>query len=162
MYLVNHKFEVVTTKKSWLDARAHCQNLNGDLASFKSEEEVTEISYLSSEWKWIGLNDKQEEGKWVWSDGSTTTWTEWSPNQPNGGTQDNCALLKEGPLDDWGCSKSNPFICKIQGIHLYYASNNKNIKFVIIVLLTYSNLCNRMKKSNNGRAFVNHMKKLIL
>ncbi|CAC5356428.1 MRC [Mytilus coruscus] len=43
---------------------------------------------------WIGLNDRQTDGHWVWdSDNSTLTYNDWDPNEPNGGERENCCMF---------------------------------------------------------------------
>ena len=104
---------------SWHDAHAHCQNLNGDLASFFSQEEVDGIpTAVGDKFHWIGLNDQLKENIWVWSDGSTTTWLNWKNGQPNDGEQGNCVYMKKGKLYDNLCHEGWPFLCKIPGIYL--------------------------------------------
>ena len=33
-------------------------------------------------WYWLGLNDIQEEGQWVWPSGAQTNFTFWWPGEP--------------------------------------------------------------------------------
>ena len=125
--LETYTFEVISTKKNWPEAYAHCKTLNGDLASFLSADEVAGLAISSSEWYWIGLErDKDEYGEWVWSDGASTTWLDWAPGQPN--KANSCGQLKgDGKLYDWSCDGNGitfPFICKVPGKDLpvpYYA-----------------------------------------
>ncbi len=43
---------------------------------------------------WIGLTDEVEEGKWVWQDSFLVAdYTHWASGQPDGGTEDNCAIF---------------------------------------------------------------------
>ena len=95
--------------------------MKGDLASFKNEKEQLEIKVSSStEFYWIGLTDKEEEGKWVWSDGSNNVWKNWRGNEPNGGTAENCVVIShDGKGIDVSCSKPRFFVCKIPGAYLY-------------------------------------------
>ena len=98
---------------TWPDARVHCKNLNGDLASFKSEEEVGQLSVASSLWYWIGLKEN-EKGNWTWSDGSRFTWIDWAPGQPN--KDNSCGVLMGKKLYDNPCTWTFYFICKTQGM----------------------------------------------
>ena len=49
---------------------------------------------------WIGMNDKENEGTWVWEDGSTVsqsynnwiTWDQQANQEPNGGDLHNCGI----------------------------------------------------------------------
>ena len=72
---------------------------------------------------WIGLNDIKKENKFVWSDGTTSTYRKWIPPEPNNhnGNEDCVELAKTGwPVhtkviwNDVACSKSMAFICKIK------------------------------------------------
>ena len=104
---------------NWYDARAYCQKIAGDLASFLSQEDVDGISTaVGNHFHWIGLTDQLEEDEWVWSDGSTVTWLKWKNNQPNDGEEGNCALLKNGEVWDHRCEDKCRFVCKIPGIYL--------------------------------------------
>ena len=92
--------------------------MKGDLASFKNEEEQSNVD-SSSDWYWIGLTDKEEEGKWVWSDGSNNVWQNWRGQEPNGGTEENCvAISHDGKWIDDGCFRPRFFVCKIPGAYL--------------------------------------------
>jgi len=60
---------------SWQDSRAFCQRQNGDLIKFDSPDDLMWLTTQSSvrltlSNYWIGLNDQQTEGTYVWADGS--------------------------------------------------------------------------------------------
>lgn len=38
---------------------------------------------LSWDGFWIGLNDRQIDNRFQWTDGSTVTYTNWNTNEPN-------------------------------------------------------------------------------
>ena len=103
---------VINTAKSWSDAQLHCQSLNGDLASFSSAEEVAGAGLTSSQWTWIGWEYNKVDAQWVWSDGSSTTWSEWASGQPSQ-VPNSCGMIKGGKLYDWHCDQAYPFVCKI-------------------------------------------------
>ena len=106
-------------KITWHDARAKCTLHDGDLASVTSTEEKEKIRVLLSrfsdkEWFWIGLNDIEKEGKFVWSDGSAYNDNNWKANEPNGNRSENCMFSdKSVQWYDHRCTVTLYFICKI-------------------------------------------------
>ncbi|XP_077869498.1 C-type lectin domain family 19 member A-like [Saccoglossus kowalevskii] len=74
---------------------------------------------------WFGLDDRDNEGSFVWSDGSaldTTGFTKWANGQPNNnvqqssGGQDCIQLWKDAYLtwDDAYCERKKGFICEFE------------------------------------------------
>jgi len=64
----------------------------------------------------ISVNDRKQEGEWVWSDGTPLnieTWP-WNPGEPNNwGGEEHCATMNWGPgWNDIGCDFSTGFICE--------------------------------------------------
>ena len=41
----------------------------------------------------IGYSDREKEGDWKWVDNSDLFWIHWDDQQPDGGTQENCAFM---------------------------------------------------------------------
>uniref|UniRef100_UPI003D9E6012 ladderlectin-like n=1 Tax=Halichoeres trimaculatus TaxID=147232 RepID=UPI003D9E6012 len=82
-------FLYVGTMKTWALAERHCQALGGNLASVHNDAEDSFIKELihmvTNEFPrtWIGGSDAQQEGIWLWSDGSRFTFTNWCSGQPN-------------------------------------------------------------------------------
>ena len=70
----------------WAGAKQTCEDLQGHLVKIESKEEnlelYEEITRLQMPGSWIGLNDIQEEGNWVWTGGETPAFTDWFPGQP--------------------------------------------------------------------------------
>ena len=54
---------------------------------------------------WIGINDRDREGRWVWEEsGKAATYFNWSPGTPNGWIAENCARMwLNGRWDDVVC-----------------------------------------------------------
>ena len=75
------------TKKSWNDAQLTCEADGGNLASIHSAEENEIIKNMIGGYgngrAHIGINDKQTEDTWTWSDGTAVGYTNWYPNEPN-------------------------------------------------------------------------------
>ena len=64
---------------------------------------------------WIGLNDVTKEGKFLWTDGSHVTYTNWASSQPdNRKDYENCVeiAVHGGSWTDTSCGRQLPFICE--------------------------------------------------
>ena len=112
-----------TSKVNYADAVAACQSMGANLAKITSLGEDVWVSAMRSgsdgeallgpSWSpslspspssqigglWIGLNDQENEGAWVWEDGSTVSqsynnWITWgqADQEPNGGALQNCGI----------------------------------------------------------------------
>ena len=75
---------------SWQDAQNLAEALGGNLVSINSREEQEFLyeNFIVNDnsgdiGKWIGFTDKDQEGNWVWTDGSTTTYKNWNIGEPN-------------------------------------------------------------------------------
>ena len=73
---------------SWEDANTLCNNLGGHLLSITSQEEQDVITSLLSNTEglsyWIGLNDVENEGDWIWSSGEDFNFSNWNTINANG------------------------------------------------------------------------------
>eukprot|EP00794_Sanderia_malayensis_P009504 gene9504-biopygen7844 len=110
--------------KTWLEARQYCLDLKGDLLSIRDwSENQRVVEFVKStgmtEFIWIGMNDRQQNGTMEWSNGSPVTFTNWSKGQPENEDKDeDCAamFLEENDLP-WFDAQCNTwimaFICKI-------------------------------------------------
>ena len=77
-------------QSSWQDAQNLAEALGGNLVSINSrkEQEFIYENFIVNDnsgdiGKWIGFTDKDQEGNWVWTDGSTITYTNWNIGEPN-------------------------------------------------------------------------------
>ncbi|XP_053407165.1 perlucin-like protein [Mercenaria mercenaria] len=108
--------------EDWIDAVAACKILGGHLVEI---DDATENQYLVNQAKlinskesfWIGLNDLQEEGSWVWVDSNeAVSYTNWYPGQPdNEASNENCAHLNPVYNDLWNdkeCYSLLNYICE--------------------------------------------------
>ena len=65
------KYKFFGTAVSWNEARDHCIQLGGDLASMHNQEENDKVQALIQGLHvYIGMNDRETEGDWKWSDSS--------------------------------------------------------------------------------------------
>ena len=69
---------------NWYGARGNCQTWGGHLASIDSASENEALLYIVSRFScWIGLNDRETEGTFVWLDGSNSLYRNWAPDELN-------------------------------------------------------------------------------
>eukprot|EP01083_Nonionella_stella_P144684 452161_1 len=119
--------------KKWNDAESYCQTTYGThLATIWDDQAADELVTLfqTGGRLWIGLNDKDVEGTWVYVDGSADSlcggdcgsnqnYKYWDYGQPNNhNNQDlDCGIVRpDNPgissmLHDDSCTKSLPFAC---------------------------------------------------
>ena len=57
---------------TWQEARQECREREADLVSIGSQVEWEFVlgKLQRGQSIWLGLNDRQKEGHWIWSDGS--------------------------------------------------------------------------------------------
>ena len=80
MKIGNRCFKRLDERKTWRESLADCQldQNGGSLASIHSVQEWTVLSeLLSTNDTWIGLNDIDNEGFYVWADGSPFSYVNW-------------------------------------------------------------------------------------
>ena len=123
------KFQLFTDRMTWTEAEAHCQGLEGQLASVQTLEEQQEVESLAEYGTaWLGGNDREKEGDWRWSDGSPWVYTNWKDKSGGKkGDLKNCALLiaSRGWMD-YPCDDIKPFVCQS---FPYFMEGNKSKTF---------------------------------
>ena len=131
------KYIAVNSPQTHADAEAYCQTMYGThLATIKSLAENNDVvdvisaTNITSNYVWIGYNDIDNEGTWVWlGDTQNDTFTNWGSGQPNGSVAgEDCAHIyaDSGLWNDQSCSLLIPFVCnaysttnETQGICMY-------------------------------------------
>ena len=115
--------------------------MSSDLVSIGNYHEqafiASETRKHGREHFWIGLNDKRIEGKFEWSDGSPTTYTDWNWREPNNwrGNED-CAELSghRNKWNDMACGRPFSFICeRARGKEKLYQLLCPPVHFVSVV-----------------------------
>ena len=101
--------------KSWSDALAHCRLTYTDLSSIRNQSENDKITALlqgslstlslSSQFAWIGLH----KPKWVWSDGSDSSYAKWYTIRSNG--REDCVVMTTYFYHK-SCNEKYTFLCQ--------------------------------------------------
>ena len=124
-FIDNRCYYFEKTSKTYNDAKRNCNTKftrGGKLFEPKSSSLNKKVNKValgirSANW-WIGINDKRNEGSWVYdSDGTSVTFSiPWYPGEPNGGRGQNCLMYwnpsQIGQLSDLKCAKSYLSICE--------------------------------------------------
>ncbi|XP_078660072.1 uncharacterized protein LOC144904802 [Branchiostoma floridae x Branchiostoma belcheri] len=108
-------------RKTWEDARLHCQSQGADLVSLHRDAEMSLLtSQINSAWMafWIGLNDKDDEGGFKWSDGRAVGYTNWNDGEPNNANdREHCVEVVIAGSDsfwnDLSCTSYRNWICMV-------------------------------------------------
>ncbi|XP_035667178.1 uncharacterized protein LOC118409908 isoform X2 [Branchiostoma floridae] len=131
LYLVGFKdrcFRLSTKKANFRRAKTICEQDGGRLAVLQDEEtdlfirkKIRRLPYERTLSYWIGLSDAQEEGTFVWTDGTELTasdYTHWRPGNPDNavvGDGEDCVEIRQ-ELDymwnDVDCRKKRHFVCE--------------------------------------------------
>ncbi|XP_077865051.1 uncharacterized protein LOC144350857 [Saccoglossus kowalevskii] len=127
-------YVVHTNEVDWSTAKTNCETDGGRLATLNTEsiynavKKDIRVNGFDDEVRkgfWIGLNDRDNEGDFVWLDGSTLVegdFAKWANGQPNNNSKlDNvngqdCVQLwkkKKFQWDDEYCFRSKGYVCEI-------------------------------------------------
>ncbi len=107
--------------RTWDDARAFCQTINGRLAAIRTDGVnaflSAETGALDSTQKWwLGGTDAAVEGTWEWDGGTAWSYSNWQSGEPNnsGGNEDCLQLWRftDGRWNDEPCAQALHYICE--------------------------------------------------
>jgi len=87
----DHWYELYPTYLQWEDLNVLATSLSylgmpGYIVTIQSQAEndfLFQTFFGMTDQFWIGYSDAVQEGSWVWSTGEPTTYTHWSPSEPN-------------------------------------------------------------------------------
>ncbi|XP_040398957.1 macrophage mannose receptor 1-like isoform X2 [Cygnus olor] len=105
------------TTSTWETAQRFCSTLGTRLLEVDSPEERTYIQTILQDSSWLGITDKEVEGTWKRADGTILPreQSSWHRNEPNGGQQENCAVVRtDGTWFDYPCTSQLPWVCEGQ------------------------------------------------
>ena len=110
-----------TNTKTWDDAEDFCKEEGANLASVTSKATNDYIAAGLKKHKdhflWIGGSDKESEGDWKWSDGSTWEFTNWGTiggvQQPSNHSGHDCLEYQRGDRtwNDLNCHIKRRYLC---------------------------------------------------
>ncbi|XP_037715279.1 C-type lectin 37Db-like [Drosophila subpulchrella] len=101
------------SQQNWFAARDICRRMGGNLASIRSDAELTALNAKlpSSTEFWLDINDLGKTGAYVsLTSGKQSTLLKWSSGEPNN-TSHHCVLLNN-LMYDANCDQSTLFICQ--------------------------------------------------
>ncbi|XP_042351244.1 CD209 antigen-like protein E [Plectropomus leopardus] len=111
-----------TVSDSWENGRRECRDRGADLVIIDTYEEQEFLTNFVRGHTWIGLNDRDNEGTWKWTDGSPLTDAYWNGKPDNGGGdprwgEEDCVeiLASRQTRSNWNdlrCEDSLPWICE--------------------------------------------------
>ncbi|XP_062288229.1 CD209 antigen-like protein E [Scomber scombrus] len=114
---------ISTKSDSWEKGRQDCRARGGYLVVIDSREEQDFLTNFTKQTSWIGLSDREKEGTWKWTDGTTLNQMYWEIEQPDNGGGDprwgeeDCVTIRPentGPnnWNDLSCDASKRWICE--------------------------------------------------
>ncbi len=114
------RFTLCTVAQPWALARAACQAQGGDLAWLDDPEQnfaLWQAAKPSFARQWlIGLNDREEEDRYRWADGSAPSFLHWHWPEPNNVGDEDCGELggqADSGWNDINCATPRAFICRL-------------------------------------------------
>ncbi|XP_074013799.1 macrophage mannose receptor 1-like [Numenius arquata] len=127
----------ITRKLMWHAARDTCIDLGGNLATIPNEQVQAFLFYNLKDAMtnvWIGMNDIGAESTFLWTDGSTVSYTNWANGAPEKKqryfdyyyletltditVETDCVLIvkSDGRWRDDSCDNERGYICQMNSI----------------------------------------------
>ncbi len=108
-------YQFCSMNMSWDDADAYCVSRGYQQVEINDDEENDYVTIeTGSERTWIGLNDLDMRGDYVWSNGGTSMYRNWAMGEPNRDFERCVELIPGmGEWNDQGCEDPNAFVCEL-------------------------------------------------
>jgi hypothetical protein len=116
-----HCYVVFRTQVTWATARETCRNMDGHLVVVTSAAENEIVQSLTGGVdNWMGGNDIEVEGVWVWLNGEPLIYPNWRAGEPNNSDNndpngEDCMIIegaRGGSWDDRSCLRNYGAICE--------------------------------------------------
>jgi len=109
-------YETSQSCRNWTEAKKTCKALNANLINVRSQEENVFVQHrLNGAKGWIGLNDRETEGTFVWADNQPNNFTYWAKNQPNNFNNEDCVhtlgVRHSFMWNDVSCATCHNYTC---------------------------------------------------
>jgi hypothetical protein len=98
---------------SWGEAADACVSFGASLVSISDATENAAAAAFRGE-RWIGANDRNNEGTWIWADGTPFGYTNWYAGEPNDAGGEDCVGInygRDGSWNDYNCETRLGFVC---------------------------------------------------
>lgn len=103
----------------WPEAASYCQSIGGTLACITSEAENKIVASMVNKYGspcWIGGNDLEQEGRFVWESGEPFSYTNWDAGEPNNAGEQNFVRMYTNGLWDDMQNNHYAFICEFDNM----------------------------------------------
>ncbi|XP_025089337.1 C-type lectin mannose-binding isoform-like [Pomacea canaliculata] len=119
--------KMYSVKQDYQTATMRCQTDGAHLFHLKSRvQDVPALVYLldtmgkvlydTPDGLWIGVNDIEVEGQFLWSDRSPLLRENglWAPGEPNNSNNEDCVVVSNGIVfNDLPCTRKQEYICQV-------------------------------------------------
>lgn len=110
------RYFVSSESTTWDHAQENCAATGSYLVVIDDADEQSYVLDLfASGQRWIGANDKDTEGAWVWVNGAAFSFARWAYGEPNDFFDEDCATMPRwtgGYWLDFDCESPVPFVCE--------------------------------------------------